>query len=129
MSERIAGGTPLSYAGAMASTGLGSFLGNTSAEWANERLTRRFLTCLVFGLTSAVTVALVIFNNPYMYLAGLLVITFFFQNLRVCSDATVQSNAVRGGGGREFAFYDVSYNLSYLVGILVGLSQIGRAHV
>jgi hypothetical protein len=66
----------------------------------------------------------VVVDSPYAYLAGLLAVAFLFQNLRVCFDATMQSNAVRGGGGREFAFYDVSYNLSYLVGIIVGLSLV-----
>ena len=50
-----------------------------------------------------------------------------FQNLRVCSDATVQKNATHGAGGRIFAAYDLTYNLSFLGGLLVGLSATPQA--
>jgi hypothetical protein len=52
---------------------------------------------------------------------------FCFQNLRVCSDATVQANAMKGSCGRVFAAYDMAYNLSFLLGLVAGLAASSAA--
>jgi hypothetical protein len=51
----------------------------------------------------------------------IVVLAFLFQNLRVCTDATVQKNATKGAGGRVFAMYDLLSNMSFLIGLLCGL--------
>lgn len=125
--DRYGGGSPLSYAGALAVGGLGAFLGNNTAEWVNEHFPRRMMTVGVFASSSLIALGVVIVDHAVVYLVGLLLVAFVFQNLRVCSDATVQSNAIAGAGGREFALYDVSHNLAFLVGIVVGLGIHGSA--
>ena len=52
---------------------------------------------------------------------------FCFQNLRVCSDATVQANAMKGSCWRVFAAYDMAYNLSFLFGLVAGLTASSAA--
>ena len=121
LGDRLGDGSPLTYAGVVSATGVGAFLGNITAEWVNERLTRRLTTTLAFAAAGCVSIVTVVANVPVVYIAGVALLGFLFQNLRVCSDATIQSNALRGAGGREFALYDVSYNLAYLLGVLAGL--------
>lgn len=113
--------TPLSYATAMGAIGLGTFVGNNTAEWINERIARRALTTTIFALTAIVTGTSAVVDRAIVYAVALGLSAFFFQNLRICSDATIQSNAIHGAGGRVFALYDASFNVAYLVGILVGL--------
>jgi MFS family permease len=119
--ERGHTGSPLSYASALASCGFGSFLGNTSSEWVNEKFPRRTLTTGAFMMSAILVVVGVSVGRTWTYLAVLGGCSFIFQNLRVCFDATVQSNAIAGAGGREFALYDLSHNLAFPVGVLTGL--------
>lgn len=121
MADTWGNGSAVGYLGMAAANGMGSFIGNVTAETANETVPRRTLTVLVYGGTALVCATTGLVGHPVCYAGGLVLIAFLFQNLRVCSDATIQSNAKRGAGGREFAAYDITYNLMFLVGILLGL--------
>lgn len=120
-----ANGSAVSYTAGIGACGIGTFIGSNTAEWVNEHFPRRSLTYLVFTASALVSSAMVLTHRSVIHLGGLAIVAFLFQNLRVCSDATVQSNAVSGSGGRAFALYDISYNLCFLVGILTGLSLFG----
>lgn len=115
-------GSPLTYVGALGACGAGTFLGNIPAEYSNEHVPRRVLTVLSHSFAGVLLVISAAIQSPVVYLAAIAVVAAVFQNLRVCSDATVQSNAVAGAGGREFAVHDMAHNLSFLAGILVGLA-------
>lgn len=124
-------GSKLSYIGALGACGFGSFLGNFGAEYSNERMPRRALSVLSFVVSASVVLSAALINHPRIYLIAVVLTSAIFQNLRVCSDATVQSNAISGAGGREFALYDVGHGLAFLMGILFGLSlsSIATHHV
>lgn len=117
------GGTEssLNLASLMGATGLGTFIGTNTAEWVNEHFSRRVTTLLAFSGTAVTFMMMAAVGTAVPALVGLGVSTFLFQNLRLCSDATIQSNALAGAGGREFALYDVNHNLLLLMGILIGL--------
>jgi MFS family permease len=104
------------YAVTLGSAGIGAFVGTITAERINEKMPRRTVTLLAFALT-AITV-----TNFYVCCAAVVVMAFSFQNLRVCSDATVQANALKGSCGRIFAAYDLAYNMSFLIGLVSGLA-------
>jgi MFS family permease len=120
--DSLATGTTIAFGSVIACNGFGSFLGTLSAEWVNEHLHRKPLTVATFAITSVFTGVSCAFDDRYFYLANVILVAFLFQNLRLCTDATIQSNARRGAGGRTFAAYDLSYNLAFLVGILFALS-------
>jgi len=111
----------IGFVGAVGASGLGSFVGNLLAETANARFNRRSLTVFVFAFSSLIVAGIVLTDVLQARYVGLLLLACAFQTMRVCADATVQSNAVRGAGGREFAAYDMSHNLMFLGGIIVGL--------
>jgi MFS family permease len=119
--DQAGGGSPLSYAAVLGSAGLGTFAGTNSAEWVNERFPRRVMTVLVFVFSALVASIMVAFESPIGWMVSIAMLAFLSQNLRVCSDATIQSNAISGSGGRAFAFYDICHNLAYLAGIVLGL--------
>jgi predicted MFS family arabinose efflux permease len=104
-----------------AASGVGTFIGNLSAEWTNEHLPRRSLAVSCFVLAALFSGLYLVTQNIQMLSACILATSFVFQNLRVCSDATVQKNAASGAGGRVFAGYDVVSNLSFLLGLIAGL--------
>lgn len=111
-----------SYALLVGVAGAGTFAGNLTAEWVNEHLPRKSTTVLVF-LLSATAGLLCAFSPRFpVFLATILTTSFLFQNLRVCSDATVQKYAPRGAGGRVLATYDLVCNTSFLSGLLCGLT-------
>ena len=120
--DSLATGTTIAFGSVIAANGLGSFLGTLSAEWVNEHLHRKPLTVATFAITSAFTGVSCAFDDRFIYLANVILVAFLFQNLRLCTDATIQSNARRGAGGRTFAAYDLSYNLAFLLGVLIALS-------
>ena len=110
-----------SYALLLGASGAGSFIGNTTAEWVNERLPRRSIAILTYvGSSVGMWVC---FMKPVVFVIApvIVVLAFLFQNLRVCTDATVQKNATKGAGGRVFAMYDLLSNMSFLIGLLCGL--------
>ncbi len=111
----------VAFAAVMGASGLGTFIGTNTAEWVNEHFSRRMMTLLAFTSTAIMFTLMVIVDTRIAYLLGFGFSTFVFQNIRLCSDATVQSNAIPGAGGREFALYDVNHNLLFLVGLLIGL--------
>lgn len=115
-------GTSRSYALLLAMSGLGSFAGNTTAEWVNEHLPRRSVAVVSFLASSLVTWGCLIRPTTQSITPSICILAFLFQNLRVCSDATIQKNATKGAGGRVFAAYDVISNASFLGGLLLGLT-------
>jgi len=120
--DSLATGTTIAFGSVVACNGLGSFLGTLSAEWVNEHLHRKPLTVLTFAATATSTGLSCAIDDRFAYLTNVLVVAFLFQNLRLCTDATIQSNARRGAGGRTFAAYDLSYNIAFLAGIVTTLA-------
>ena len=110
-----------SLAAVVTASGLGMFMGTNSAEWVNEHFSRRITSLLSLGGSATVLMVIGLVDITAITLAGFAICTFLFQNLRLCSDATVQSNAISGAGGREFALYDANHNLLFIIGILIGL--------
>ena len=80
------------------------------------------MTVLTFAATATSTGLSCALDDRFSYLTNVLLVAFFFQNLRLCTDATIQSNARRGAGGRTFAAYDLSYNIAFLAGIVTTLA-------
>ncbi len=110
-----------SYALLLGASGAGSFVGNTTAEWVNEHLPRRSIAILAY-IGSSVGMWICFLRPEVQVIAPvIIVLAFLFQNLRVCTDATVQKNATKGAGGRVFAMYDLLSNMSFLIGLLCGL--------
>ena len=116
------GGSASGYAATMGVVGLAAFAGSLTSEWMNEHLRRRALTIGVFALSGVALVPLQFVDAPVVYLCVVGLVAFCFQNLRVASDATIQANAASGSCGRVFAAYDVAFNLSYVGGLLLGLT-------
>lgn len=110
-----------SYALLLGASGAGSFIGNTTAEWVNEHLPRRSIAILAYIGSSVGMWCCFIKPEIHIIAPTIVVLSFLFQNLRVCTDATVQKNAAKGAGGRIFAIYDLLSNMSFLVGLLCGL--------
>ena len=113
--------SPSVFATIMAASGLGTFLGTNTAERVNEVFKRKTAVVLIYLGTACVLMIMAAHTRPVMHFVGFGFCSFLFQNLRLCSDATVQSNSLSGAGGREFAFYDINHNLLFLIGILIGL--------
>jgi sugar phosphate permease len=97
------------------------FIGTNTAEWVNEHFSRRVTALFALGGSAVVLLMIGLVESRGVALAGFSVCSFLFQNLRLCSDATVQANAISGAGGREFALYDANHNLLFILGILIGL--------
>lgn len=123
------GGAASGYAATIGVVGLAGFLGSVTAEWMNEHLRRRALTIAAFALSGVAVAPMQIFGGTGWGLVAVGVAAFSFQNLRVASDATIQANAAPGSCGRVFALYDIAFNLSYIVGILVGLAVASNTSV
>ena len=115
-----------SYAAMVGAAGLGTFLGNLSSEWVNEHLPRKSTTVLVFSFSAFILFGCSFRPTLSIAMATITSSAFLFQNLRVCSDATVQRNAPRGAGGRVLASYDFVCNTSFLMGLLLGLACTTR---
>lgn len=120
---------PGSYAMLLGASGAGSFLGNNTAEWTNEHLPRRSIAILTH-LGSAIALCCCLLRpTTSVIVPAIVAVAFLFQNLRVCSDATVQKNAAKGAGGRVFAAYDLTSNILFLAGLLTGLSIMPLAGI
>jgi predicted MFS family arabinose efflux permease len=63
----------------------------------------------------------VIARNAIVVIGALTVVSFAFQNLRVVSDASVQSTIADDSVGRVFSAYDVIYNLAFVGGAFAGV--------
>jgi MFS family permease len=121
MGSSAGGHSPSVFATIMAASGLGTFIGSNTAEWVNEVFNRKTAVILIYLGTACILVITAVHTRPVMHFVGFGVCSFLFQNLRLCADATIQSNSLSGAGGREFALYDINHNLLFLVGILIGL--------
>lgn len=114
-------GPARSYAAALAITGVGTFVGATSAPGWCERLGAARLVLVVFALPAIVLPAAA--RGGWSAPIGVAVAATFlvFQHLRVAADATVQSSAVDEVRGRVFSVYDAAYNVSYLGGAALAI--------
>jgi predicted MFS family arabinose efflux permease len=110
------------YAVTLGSAGIGAFVGTVTAERINEKIPRRTVTLLAFAFSSVAALTAITLTNFYVCCGAVVVMAFSFQNLRVCSDATIQANALKGSCGRIFAAYDLAYNMSFLIGLVTGLA-------
>lgn len=113
---------PNAYALLMGAAGLGAFFGNITAEWFNEHLPRRSIAVVTYLISALASFPMLFASLFPVSVTATLIIAFVFQNLRVCSDATIQKNAMRGAGGRVFGLYDLQCNASFLLGLVIGLS-------
>jgi MFS family permease len=103
----------------------GNFLGSLTAEWFVERFRRRSIAVLA-SASSAVSIMVgQVIGSPILQLATVAFCAFAFQNLRICTDSSVQANTPDEVLGRVFATYDVIYNVAYAVGIVLGVGLSG----
>lgn len=123
------GGAASGYAVTLGVAGLGTFVGSVSAEWVNERITRRAATIGAFVLAGCFVSPLPAIPGASGRLIAVGVVAFLFQNLRIASDATIQANAAPGSCGRVFAVYDIAFNLMYVGGLLAGLAIATNATI
>jgi len=119
--DDVSGRGASGYAMALAASGLGSFVGSTSAEALNERIPHKNLTVLTYLVAGVAMSVGFVTGSSVSVVIGLGVAAAAFQVLRIASDATIQANALKGSCGRVFAVYDIVFNSSFLVGLLVGL--------
>lgn len=110
------------YAAVLGISGIGTFLGNLSAEWLIERFKRRAVAVMSASISALILVFAVSISHFLSAIAAIAVISFCFQNVRICNDAAVQANASAETLGRVFAAYDVVYNLSFVAGAILGLT-------
>ena len=115
-------GAASGYALALGVAGAAGFLGSVTSEWMNERMPRRVLTVGCFAAAGCAVASVFVVPGIVGRLAAVGICVFLFQNLRVASDATIQANAAPGSCGRVFAAYDITFNLSYIGGLLAGLA-------
>ncbi len=113
------------YVAVLGFSAAGSFCGSLSAEWVSEHFPRRSITVIAFVSSSAVSIISCIAATPRIGLLSIAITTFLFQNLRVRSDATVQSNVSKSNIGHVFAAYDMLYNLAFIIGAIVGIGLSG----
>ena len=113
------------YVAVLGFSACGAFLGSVSSEWASEHFPRRSITIVVFALSSLVSLVVSFISVPQLALVAVGVTAFLFQNLRIRSDATIQSNVESTKVGHVFAAYDMLYNLSFISGCAVGISLTG----
>jgi hypothetical protein len=113
------------YVAVLGFSACGAFLGSVSSEWVSEHFPRRSITIVVFGLSSLVSLVVSFIAIPQLALVAVGVTAFLFQNLRIRSDATIQSNIESNNVGHVFAAYDMLYNLSFIGGCAVGISLTG----
>jgi len=113
------------YVAVLGFSAAGSFCGSLTAEWVSEHFPRRSITVIAFAASSVISVVSCIAANPRIGLLSIAVAAFLFQNLRVRSDATIQSNVSKSNIGHVFAAYDMLYNLAFIFGAIVGISLSG----
>ena len=114
------------YVAVLGFSAAGSFCGSLTAEWVSEHFPRRSITVIAFAASSVISVVSCIAANPRIGLLSIAVAAFLFQNLRVRSDATIQSNVSKSNIGHVFAAYDMLYNLAFIVGAIVGIGLSGQ---
>ena len=113
------------YVAVLGFSAAGSFCGSLSAEWVSEHFPRRSITVIAFVASSAISIISCIAATPRIGLLSIAIATFLFQNLRVRSDATIQSNVSKSNIGHVFAAYDMLYNLAFIIGAIVGIGLSG----
>ena len=114
------------YVAVLGFSAAGSFCGSLTAEWVSEHFPRRSITVIAFAASSVISVVSCIAATPQIGLLSIAVAAFLFQNLRVRSDATIQSNVSKSNIGHVFAAYDMLYNLAFIIGAIVGIGLSGQ---
>jgi MFS family permease len=114
------------YVAVLGFSAAGSFCGSLTAEWVSEHFPRRSITVIAFSASSAISAVSCVAATPRIGLLSIAVASFLFQNLRVRSDATIQSNVSKSNIGHVFAAYDMLYNLAFIVGAIVGIGLSGQ---
>jgi MFS family permease len=117
------------FASLLALISTGNFMGSITAEWFVERFRRRSIAVLASVSSAAVIAAGQLTRSPMLQLATVAFCAFAFQNLRICTDSSVQANTPDEVLGRVFATYDVIYNVAYAVGIVLGVGMFGSVPV
>lgn len=113
------------YVAVLGFSATGAFIGSVTAEWMSEHFPRRSITVIAFS-GSAIVICIAGFaSTPQVGLIAVSVASFLFQNLRVRSDATVQSNVSQANIGHVFAAYDMLYNLAFIAGGVIGIALSG----
>ncbi len=113
------------FAALLAFISCGNFLGSVTAEWFIERFRRRSIAVMA-AVASSISMAISLAANmPAVHVLAVAFCAFAFQNLRICTDSSVQANTMDGALGRIFAAYDALYNVAYAVGILSGVLIFG----
>ena len=113
------------YVAVLGFSAAGAFCGSLTAEWVSEHFPRRSITVIAFSASSAVTLIACIAATPQIGLLSISAASFLFQNLRVRSDATIQSNVSKSNIGHVFAAYDMLYNLAFIIGAIAGIGLSG----
>lgn len=117
------------FASLLALVSAGNFAGSLTAEWFVERFRRRSIAVLA-SISSSVFISVgQIVGVPTVQLAAVACCAFAFQNLRICTDSSVQANTPDEVLGRVFAAYDVVYNVAYAAGIVIGVGLFGIVNV
>jgi MFS family permease len=115
----------LGFATLLALISVGNFLGSVTAEWFIERFRRRSIAVMA-SVSSALLVAVaLVVSTPGVQLVTVAFCAFAFQNLRICTDSSVQANTPDEVLGRVFAAYDVVYNVAYALGVFAGVLLFG----
>ena len=114
------------YVAVLGFSAAGSFCGSLTAEWVSEHFPRRSITVIAFAASSVISMVSCTAANPRIGLLSIAVAAFLFQNLRVRSDATIQSNVSKSNIGHVFAAYDMLYNLAFIIGAIVGIGLSGQ---
>lgn len=107
------------YAGAIAVLAIGGAVGTVVAPSTVRRLTRRQTVAGAFGLAGFAISTAAVLSSSAAVIGAMMLSAFAFQNLRLMSDAVVQSSVDDDMLGRVFTAYDVVYNLSFTVGALL----------
>jgi len=113
------------YVAVLGFSAAGAFCGSITSEWVSEHFPRRSITVIAFSASSMVSLISCLATNPRIGLISVAFATFLFQNLRVRSDATIQSNVSKSNIGHVFAAYDMMYNLAFIIGAIVGIGLRG----
>jgi MFS family permease len=113
------------YVAVLGFSATGAFIGSVTAEWMSEHFPRRSITVIAFGGSAIVICVASFATTPRVGLFAVSIASFLFQNLRVRSDATVQSNVSQSNMGHVFAAYDMLYNLAFIAGGILGIALSG----
>jgi MFS family permease len=104
----------------VAAGAVGTLLAAVVTPWAVRRMgKRRWIVLLLVGGGLAQFALAVPFVPATVVPAGF-VLGFMSQGVKICVDTTLQESVDDDYRGRVFSFYDTSFNVSFVVALLVG---------